>query len=233
MSLEMLEPGFTLDTESLRHRLGIDVGTLSRLLQQARDLARPVGYYCLIPNHATDVTNIADAGAPPLDSASAGCEHIVLCLVTLGSALDEAVAACFAQKNSADGYLLDRLGSEILFSASYTMNLSVAAKLNEAGFHLSAARYPGDDDLDLMHQHLLLREMQKHGDIPVGVNDHAMLTPLKSMLYFFAAAARPFPCDDADSLLREGIHRCIRCGRPDCSFAFLLPAHNADTNEYD
>jgi hypothetical protein len=151
----------------------------------------------------------------PFDSADADWrEGLVFCLITLGPGIDETVGELFDKKNSADGYILDYLGSEILFSFSREVSQRIETDVQRLGLFLSPSCHPGSggsspelQNCTLAEMNSILAEMKKQGEVPVIVNDHGMLIPEKSMLCTFRVSATAMPWGN-----RQGCESCDRMG---------------------
>lgn len=208
MTLIKLETSCPVDQETVFRRLSItgdsyacqsSRSTLISLLEKSAGLVESSCYYCLVPN-------IYQLPEPEL----AQCEKLVLCFATLGPKISAQIGLYFESRDYLEGYLLDHLGNEMLFSASEEMNRLIEAKVREQGYNLTTPFSPGEGHLELEYQALFLEEMKRRGEIPVSINDHYMLNPEKSILYVFGADPNIAQCDIQ--------HDCSRCTREKCYF---------------
>ncbi len=208
MTLIKLETSCPVDQDVVFRRLSItgdsfacqsSRAALTSLLAKSAELVESSCYYCL-------VSNVYELPEPEL----AQCEKLVLCFATLGPGISEAIGLYFESKDYLEGYLLDHLGNEMLFSASEEMNRIIEAEVGKQGYNLTIPFSPGEGLLNLEYQGLFLEEMKRQGEIPVRINDHYMLNPEKSILYVFGADPNIPHCD-----IR---HDCSRCTREKCYF---------------
>jgi len=206
--LESVKTACVADKNAVCQRLQITGDSLAashsrelcpQLLTLAETLCQLTCLYTLQPRNLS-------LGIPGLDQ----CSHLVFCFVSVGPRLGEAVGDFFQKKDYLEGFLLDHLGNEILFNASNQMNEIIAQRLYAQGMIHTSRYSPGEGNLGMEYQAVILEALQRLGEIPVQLNDHYMLSPEKSILYLIGAGE-----DICGGSIR---HDCRRCDRLDCYF---------------
>ena len=164
-------------------------------------------------------------GMPKVDR----CKYRITCLSTCSEAITKAIAKLLEQGDFLEGYILNDLANEMLFNASNQMNRQISAAMEEKGCHLTRRFSPGEQELGLEYQSVLLSAFH---DVPavshVHLTESYMLYPEKSMLYLFGA--------DHSNPEISVEHDCGKCPNTSCFFRLhgrarclsLIPPTNQD-----
>lgn len=199
--IRSFEPDLSYDRERLLRREHIRPGSpayarFTDLLPAAeKQLAEKVHAEC----RYTFPEKPFFVGAASADNA----ERQILCGVTLGAEASAAAGDAMEHGDYMEGYVLNALTDELLFSVSEALSRAVAAQMKEAGFGLSPGLFPGSE-IPLSLQKEFLDYFHRE-DVFTGVSltGGLMLCPEKSMLYLFGAD-RSYPFTD-------GVHDCSQC----------------------
>ena len=144
---------------------------------------------------------------PEVDS----CSHQIVCLCSCSSRITQAIGHLLDQGDYLEGYLLNDLANEIMFNGSDQMNRQIAADLAAVDSRLTRRYSPGEGEMDLPYQGLLLQCFREDHRLDfVKLTDSFMLTPEKSMLYLYGADQR-----------NPGVsveHDCSICPNKTCFF---------------
>ena len=145
-------------------------------------------------------------GMPELDGAG----DRIVCLATLGADISREITALSENREIFSAYLLDGMANEVLFSAADALYRSAADRAAEGGCHLSRRYAPGDGELPLETNSLLLACFA--GEEPLAhitASSSGVLTPGKTLLSIFGAD---------ESFAGETGHDCERCASRTCPF---------------
>lgn len=142
-------------------------------------------------------------------AAADACQMQIVCLVYVSDG-GENVIGREEEPDILDMYLLDVIGSEMLFRASEQLNAYLWRTFCEKGLFLTAPYFPGDDGIPLEVQKGLLEIIKQEEEVEVEIGSGMMLTPEKALLYVFGA--------DRNNKRYVRGHHCRQCGRKDCSF---------------
>lgn len=139
------------------------------------------------------------------------CSHQIVCLCSCSSRITQAIGHLLDQGDYLEGYLLNDLANEIMFNGSDQMNRQIAADLAAVDSRLTRRYSPGEGEMDLPYQGLLLQCFREDHRLDfVKLTDSFMLTPEKSMLYLYGADQR-----------NPGVsveHDCSICANKTCFF---------------
>ncbi len=165
---------------SLRHLAEV-------LLPEAQALIAPATVFDILPVQEVRHDRITLAGGNRLRGADvarllAPAEEIIVCLVTIGPALEERVSGYFAEEKPVQGYLLDSMGTVAVINlmqqvCAYLESLAAARGL-PLGFPIS----PGDAGWPLADQRVLFSLLPAH-DIGVRLTDWCIIIPQKSISF--------------------------------------------------
>ena len=142
-------------------------------------------------------------------AAADACQMQIVCLVYVSDG-GENVIGREEEPDILDMYLLDVIGSEMLFRASEQLNAYLWRTFCEKRLFLTAPYFPGDDGIPLEVQKGLLEIIKQEEEVEVEIGSGMMLTPEKALLYVFGA--------DRNNKRYVRGHHCRQCGRKDCSF---------------
>ena len=146
-----------------------------RLEEIAREEIELLCGYTVIPN-------TLELGSPEMDS----CDMLAVCLAGCTDRIVNKVAAMMDEGEFLEGYILNDLANDILFSASDDMNCQLYEELKQQGYHLTSRFTPGENHLALEHQLTFLNILkEKDPTLDVSLTEHFMLRPEKAMLYAY------------------------------------------------
>lgn len=152
----------------------------------------------------------------PLDRAagiplSDGCEGLAVCFVCCSNRIEEKIKAMIAEGELLEGYILNDLANDILFSASDDMNCRLREELHRQDCGMTERLTPGEGSLTLAQQQTLLDILKaKYPELPLTLTERCMLQPERSMLYAYGFG-RQLPDRPVD-------HDCSRCTNESCYY---------------
>lgn len=140
--------------------------------------------------------------APRLLLESPGLTALGVAVCTLGEALENRVEALFAERRRLVAYELDALGNDLLAHYQRLAAARMEALARRRGLCTGIEVSPGDDDLGLDQQAVVLRLADgfRHG---ITITRSGMLKPAKSLTFVIAFGAH---------LAKPLLSRCERCG---------------------
>ena len=153
-----------------------------------------------------------EEGAPPMGVPEVDrCRYHITCLSTCSEGITAAITQLLERGDFLEGYILNDLANELLFNASDQMNRQISSVMSESGCHLTRRFSPGEQELGLEYQPVLLSAFR---DVPalshVRLTESYMLHPEKSMLYLFGA-----DCSNPEISIE---HDCSKCPNTSCFF---------------
>lgn len=153
-----------------------------------------------------------EEGAPPMGLPEVDrCRYRITCLSTCSESITKAISQLIDQGDFLEGYLLNDLVNEMLFDGSEQMNRQIAAAMKESNCHLTRRFSPGEQELDLEYQSVLLDAFRGIPSLShVRLTESYMLYPEKSMLYLFGA--------DFSNPEISVEHDCSKCPNTSCFF---------------
>ena len=136
-------------------------------------------------------------------------ERVAACLVTIGEALEQRVAALWASRELPLASMLDSVGSGAVESLAEYVNDVLCAQGLAAGLAVTNRISPGYADWDVAEQHALFRLCP--GDaIGVTLNAACFMTPGKSISLLVGAGVH--------ARVDHYFSQCARCWMRDCAY---------------
>ena len=139
-----------------------------------------------------------------------GCRYVVLCCCSCSQTINDFVNQLMEQNRLIDSYLVDHLATEIFFNASSQMTGFIEDELAKKSLHLTRRFSPGEGNIDLNIQKTVLDTLQKERDLGIRLSEYLMLTPVKTMLYYFGADSVITP--------HSTEHDCKNCSSVNCPY---------------
>lgn len=207
--IKYVQTAVQYDRERVFRRLNIEPGTnvydyalsaFPALETIVREKLRMVHGY-------TVLSHPAPVGVPEVDD----CAYQVVCLSSCSEEITAAIGQLLERGDYLEGYILNDLVNEILFSGSDQMNRRIAAELADADCRLTRQFAPGEGEMELSCQADLLAHFREDPALDhVHLTDSYMLIPEKSMLYLYGA--------DRKNPERSVEHNCSTCPNTRCFF---------------
>jgi cobalamin-dependent methionine synthase I len=136
-------------------------------------------------------------------------EHVAACVVTIGEALEQRVAALWASRELPLASMLDSVGSGAVESLAEYVNDVLCAQGLTAGLAVTNRISPGYADWDVTEQHALFRLCP--GDaVGVVLNAACFMRPGKSISLLVGAGVR--------ARVDHYFSQCARCWMRDCTY---------------
>jgi len=133
----------------------------------------------------------------------AGASEIVVCVQTLGQAIDQAIADLFSARKMAEMMALEEIAIAASFALSESLHRAVAASVEHSGLDVGSPLSPGDAGFAFTAQRKL-HALADAGRIGVTLTRSGMLAPVKSLSSVIALGDNVPTWDRTDS--------CSRCG---------------------
>lgn len=108
------------------------------------------------------------------------CTQVAVMAVTIGQALEEAVAIHFAEGNYSHATLLDAAGTTAVEMAADSVSQAITTQYEKSGYKVLPRFSPGYGDWSLTEQPAVLR-LANGGHIGMTVTESCMLEPRKSV----------------------------------------------------
>ena len=135
--------------------------------------------------------------------------HVAACVVTIGEALEQRVAALWASRELPLASMLDSVGSGAVESLAEYVNDVLCAQGLTAGLAVTNRISPGYADWDVTEQHALFRLCP--GDaVGVVLNAACFMRPGKSISLLVGAGVR--------ARVDHYFSQCARCWMRDCTY---------------
>ena len=140
-----------------------------------------------------------------------GCAYQVACLSTCTREIADTIDGLLEQGEFLEGYVLNDLVNDVIFNASDQMNRQIDVRVRSMGCHLTRRWSPGEGELDLRYQEVLLARFREAADLGhITLNESYMLKPERSMLYLYGADPK-LPWIPVE-------HDCRQCPNLNCQF---------------
>ena len=197
------------DRERIFRRLHVEPDTNAyRYAQSVFPYLEEIAQQQLCMTHCYSVEEDAPPlGVPEVDR----CKYRITCLSTCSEGITKAIAKLLDQGDFLEGYILNDLVNEMLFNASDQMNRQISAAMAEKDCHLTRRLSPGEQELGLEYQSVLLSAFRDTPAVShVRLTESYMLYPEKSMLYLFGA--------DPSNPEISVEHDCGKCPNTSCFF---------------
>jgi hypothetical protein len=136
-------------------------------------------------------------------------EHVAACVVTIGEALEQRVAALWASRELPLASMLDSVGSGAVESLAEYVNDVLCAQGLAAGLAVTNRISPGYADWDVAEQHALFRLCPARA-IGVTLNAACFMTPSKSISLLVGAGVR--------ARVDHYFSQCARCWMRECAY---------------
>lgn len=136
-------------------------------------------------------------------------EHVAACVVTIGEALEQRVAALWTSRELPLAAMLDSVGSGAVESLAEYVNDVLCAQGLAAGLAVTNRISPGYADWDVAEQHALFR-LCPAGAIGVTLNAACFMTPGKSISLLVGAGVR--------ARVDHYFSQCARCWMRECAY---------------
>ncbi len=136
-------------------------------------------------------------------------EHAAACMVTIGDALEQRVAALWASRELPLASMLDSVGSGAVESLAEYVNDVLCAQGLRAGLAVTNRISPGYADWDVSEQYALFRLCPADA-IGVTLNAACFMTPGKSISLLVGAGVR--------ARVDHYFSQCARCWMRDCAY---------------
>jgi hypothetical protein len=136
-------------------------------------------------------------------------DAVVLCLVTIGPKLEEAVEVYKREGQLGRALVLDTYGSAAVESAADSANVAIEEELTAKGLHCSPRYSPGYACWDVKEQAWILPTLDGE-EIGVKLTEGCMMVPRKSIS--FAVTCADSPVESRHE------HDCDICGMIDCLY---------------
>ena len=136
-------------------------------------------------------------------------EHVAACVVTIGEALEQRVAALWASRELPLASMLDSVGSGAVESLAEYVNNVLCAQGLAAGLAVTNRISPGYADWDVAEQHALFR-LCSAAAIGVTLNAACFMTPGKSISLLVGAGVR--------ARVDHYFSQCARCWMRECAY---------------
>jgi hypothetical protein len=134
-----------------------------------------------------------------------------VCLTSCSDRISHSIARLLEEGDLLDGYILNDLVNDILFTASEDMNCQLYEEMKAQGYHLTPRFTPGENSLPLEHQRTFLTLLkERRSDLPITLTERFMLRPEKAMLYAYGGD-RALPD-------RPIAHDCSKCSNTACFY---------------
>jgi hypothetical protein len=176
-------PVLHVNQESLYRRLRLKTGTSvfeavqcihSSCLEKTAASVRFQALYLLEKNE-----NLIEH--PLLDR----CEWLLFCFITIGKPVLEEIDESFNNGRYLEGYLINEMANEAVMSAATQLYEHVKKRLGGRGYHLTRRFSPGECQLDLSCNRLMMEKLGKTFTLSAELTDQTMLDPPKSMLFLY------------------------------------------------
>lgn len=140
--------------------------------------------YCIVALDAPPAERLVAGGeelyAPWLLPASGQLTALACGACTIGTKLEQRVAALFAERRASLAVALDELGNELLIAVSRRTQDRMQAEVTRRGLTMAGELRPGDPGMALSAQAAVLRLAQAE-TIGISVNPEHLMHPLKSL----------------------------------------------------
>jgi len=155
----------------------------------------------------TVIPNTLELDSPEMDS----CDLLAVCLASCTDRIVNKIARMMEEGDFLEGYILNDLANDILFSASDDMNCQLYEEMKAMGYHLTSRFTPGENHLALEHQRTFLNVLKKRcPELPIQLTESYMLHPEKAMLYAYGGG-KHLPD-------RSITHDCANCSNTNCFY---------------
>lgn len=173
----------------LRHEGGLDnemvVQTAAWAIQQCRQLAAPVLTYRFLPigglTRKELIVGQTTLAIGPMAKLLQGATEVLLGVVTLGPALEEAVKGLNAVDKMLEAYLLDMAGVTALFQAAKQFEVLAETRAAAQRWGVGAVLSPGALAGWPLEEQKTLCALLDLASIQVTLSPSAVLLPYKSM----------------------------------------------------
>jgi hypothetical protein len=166
-------PVLQVNQESLYRRLRLKTGT------PVFEAVQCIHSSCLEKTATSVHENLIEH--PLLDR----CEWLLFCFVTIGKPVLEEIDESFNNGRYLEGYLINEMANEAVMSASAQLYEHEKKRLGGRGYHLTRRFSPGDCQLDLSCNRLMMEKLGEMFTLSAGLTDQTMLDPPKSMLFLY------------------------------------------------
>jgi hypothetical protein len=136
-------------------------------------------------------------------------DDVALCLVTIGSKLEEQLEEFKRDGQLGRALVLDMYGSAAAESAADAANAVIEAELSQAGYFCSNRFSPGYACWDVKEQEWVLPTLEGQ-ELGVKLTEGFMMSPRKSITFAVTVADSPVQS------MHE--HSCGNCGMVDCLY---------------
>ncbi|MGD8413873.1 MAG: vitamin B12 dependent-methionine synthase activation domain-containing protein [Candidatus Latescibacterota bacterium] len=136
-------------------------------------------------------------------------DDVALCLVTIGSKLEEQLEEFKRDGQLGRALVLDMYGSAAAESAADAANAVIEAELSQAGYYCSNRFSPGYACWDVKEQEWVLPTLEGQ-ELGVKLTEGFMMSPRKSITFAVTVADSPVQS------MHE--HSCGNCGMVDCLY---------------
>jgi hypothetical protein len=136
-------------------------------------------------------------------------DDVALCLVTIGSKLEEQLEQFKRGGQLGRALVLDMYGSAAAESAADAANAVIEAELSQGGYYCSTRFSPGYACWDVKEQEWVLPTLEGR-ELGVSLTEGFMMSPRKSITFAVTVADSP--------VQSRHEHSCGNCGMVDCLY---------------
>lgn len=142
------------------------------------------------------------------------CEEYIICLVSSKDNINEVVYNIMSEGEYLKGYLLSEIAAEVLFNSSDRLNYAVRNEALKLNYVLTKRYAPGDGEIELNKQKLLLEYIKKECQTDVYLSQEYTMVPERSLLYLFGLKK----IDEIDGMNKYNQLNCNLCSNYNCQY---------------
>ncbi|WP_105614605.1 ASKHA domain-containing protein [Vallitalea okinawensis] len=133
------------------------------------------------------------------------CTSLVSIVVTLGHKVCELSSEAMENDHYLEGFMIDAILDDLTFSLENKAYETIKLDFEKRGLHLTRRLYPGDGEIPLEYQEILLKEVDPQQQLNMCVTTGFMLNPAKALSFVCGVNEEILPSD-----IDSG-HNCIEC----------------------